>query len=435
MRSPRSFVRECSRPVQSVEDDESTEQPRTGKPCVVNPISGARDYLPAAFAVRQSILDTVRAWFEANGYAGVELPVIEPTELYVRKGGGGLLTKLYSFVEPDGARVSLRPEFTASAVRAYLAGVRPAGSAVRWHYAGPVFRFDPRSAVRVWTQAGVEAIGLRGLEVDAGLLALATGGLRRLGVSGWRLVLGHVGVFGEAISGFGLTERTVATIVGGIDRLRTPGGLDEVRTRLSELGLTADDPDATVVKQAIQDLGDERARTVIRGLLSSMNVDLLGGRHPDQIVGRLLRKLGGWDDPVTVERAIQFAARLAALHGSAEPTIARARALLTAEGLVAPSLSELGALVEAARANGVDAIEVDFGLSRELGYYSGFVFDVRLPDDEGQPLCGGGRYDGLIRVLGGPDVPAAGFAYSVNALAETLGDPTKTAVASQMGRP
>jgi histidyl-tRNA synthetase len=149
----------------------------------------------------------------------------------------------------------------------------------------------------------------------------------------------------------------------------------------------------------------------------------------------LLRKLGGWDDPVTVERAIQFAARLAALHGSAEPTIARARALLTAEGLVAPSLSELGALVEAARANGVDAIEVDFGLSRELGYYSGFVFDVRLPDDEGQPLCGGGRYDGLIRVLGGPDVPAAGFAYSVNALAETLGDPTKTAVASQMGRP
>jgi histidyl-tRNA synthetase len=368
----------------------------------VNPISGARDYLPAAFAVRQSILDTVRAWFEANGYAGVELPVIEPTELYVRKGGGGLLTKLYSFVEPDGARVSLRPEFTASAVRAYLAGVRPAGSAVRWHYAGPVFRFDPRSAVRVWTQAGVEAIGLRGLEVDAGLLALATGGLRRLGVSGWRLVLGHVGVFGEAISGFGLTERTVATIVGGIDRLRTPGGLDEVRTRLSELGLTADDPDATVVKQAIQDLGDERARTVIRGLLSSMNVDLLGGRHPDQIVGRLLRKLGGWDDPVTVERAIQFAARLAALHGSAEPTI---------------------------------AIEVDFGLSRELGYYSGFVFDVRLPDDEGQPLCGGGRYDGLIRVLGGPDVPAAGFAYSVNALAETLGDPTKTAVASQMGRP
>jgi histidyl-tRNA synthetase len=367
------------------------------------------------------VIDTLRAWFEEHGYAGVELPVIEPTELYVRKGGGSLLTKLYSFVEPDGGRVSLRPEFTASAVRAYLAAVRPAGAPARWHYAGPVFRFDPRSPVRVWTQAGVEAIGVRGVEVDVGLLALATGGVQRLGITGWRLVLGHVGVVGEAIGGFGLAERTASTILGAIDRLRTPDGLEELRTRLAELGLTATDPHAAVLKRAIQDLGEEGARTVVRGLLSSMNVELLGGRHPDQIVGRLVRKLGGWDDPATVERALRFASRLAALHGEAGPTIERARGLLTAEGLAATSLAELEALVAAMHRGGVAVVEVDFGLSRELGYYSGFVFDLRHPEDGGQPLCGGGRYDGLIRVLGGPDVPAAGFAYNVDALADVLG--------------
>ncbi|GIW08338.1 MAG: hypothetical protein KatS3mg060_3143 [Dehalococcoidia bacterium] len=269
-----------SRAGRILQSDEATEQPRSGKPCFVEPVSGARDYLPAEYAVRQMVIDTLRAWFEEHGYAGIELPVIEPTELYVRKGGGGLLTKLYSFVEPDGARVSLRPEFTASAVRAYLSAVRPPGAAVRWHYAGPVFRFDPASDVRIWTQAGIEAIGLQGQEVDAGLLALAAGGMHRLGVSGWRLLLGHVGVFGEAISGFGLAERTATTILAGIDQLRTPGGLDELRTRLGELGLTASDPDAAVLKQALQDLGDAGARTVVRGLLSSMNVDLLGGRHP-----------------------------------------------------------------------------------------------------------------------------------------------------------
>ncbi|MCS6802018.1 MAG: ATP phosphoribosyltransferase regulatory subunit [Chloroflexota bacterium] len=399
----------------------------------MNRVRGARDYLPPEHAARQRILDAFRTWFEEHGYAGVELPIIEPTELYVRKGGGGLLTRLYSFVEPDGTRVSLRPEFTASAVRAYLAGVQPAGAAVRWHYAGPVFRFDPRAEMRIWTQAGVEAIGLSGVEADADLLGLAAGGLRRLGVGGWRLVLGHVGVFGEAIGGFGLGERTTATIVAGIDRLRLPAGREELRTRLNELGLTASDPDAAKVKQAIQGLGDEQARTVVRGLLSSMNIDLLGGRHPDQIVGRLLRKLGGWDDPATVERALQFAGRFAALHGAAEPTIQRARALLAAEGLAAPSLSDLEALVAAARRGGVEEIDVDFGLSRELGYYTGFVFDIRHPHDGGQPLCGGGRYDGLVRALGGPDVPAAGFAYNVNALAEALRETASAFAAARAG--
>jgi histidyl-tRNA synthetase len=390
---------------------------RPGKRFVLRRVPGARDYLPAEQAVRQEVLDTLRQWFADHGYQSIELPVLEPTELYVRKAGGPLLTKLYSFVDPGGVRVSLRPEFTASVVRCYLETVGRAGEPACWQYAGPVFRFDPTAELRSWTQAGVEAIGQAGVEVDARLLALATGGLERLGVREFELILGHVGVFTEAVGGFGLSERTAATIVAGMDLLGRPGGVETVRRKLAELGLTATEPAAAELKRALQTLGDEGARVVVRGLLESINVDLLGARHPDEIVGRLLRKLGGWDDPATIERALAFATRLAALAGEAAPTLARARALCAAEGVHAPALEELAALIAALAREGVTRLTVDFGLSRELGYYSGFVFDVRDPRD-GAVLCGGGRYDGLVRALGGPDVPAAGFAYNVNVLTE-----------------
>ncbi|MFN8532299.1 MAG: ATP phosphoribosyltransferase regulatory subunit [Dehalococcoidia bacterium] len=389
-------------------------------------VTGARDYLPAETAIRQQVIDRLRAWFDAHGYAGIELPVLEPTDLYVRKAGGPLLAKLYSFVEPGGARVSLRPEFTASAVRLY-GEARPDGGAAHWQYAGPVFRFDPATPLRVWTQAGVEAIGSGGTAVDAGLLALATGGLREVGIEGGTLVLGHVGVFGEALAGFGLSDRTASTILGGLETLSDPGGAETMRSTLAELGLTATDPTATDLKQALQTLGDDGARIVVRGLLESINVDLLGGRHPDEIVGRLLRKLGGWDDPAAVERALQFAGDLALVRGPAREALSRARSLFDAAALAVPSLIDLEALVDALAAEGVLDVVVDFGLSRELGYYSGFVFDLRHPRDGGQSLCGGGRYDGLVRTLGGPDVPAAGFAYSVNALADLLSAPVAQA--------
>ena len=59
---------------------------------------------------------------------------------------------------------------------------------------------------------------------------------------------------------------------------------------------------------------------------------------------------------------------------------------------------------------------VDFGLARGLAYYNGIVFEVRHPDWP-NPLGGGGRYDGLARALGSPvDVPALGFAYTLETL-------------------
>ncbi|GIW10119.1 MAG: hypothetical protein KatS3mg061_1176 [Dehalococcoidia bacterium] len=65
-----------------------------------------------------------------------------------------------------------------------------------------------------------------------------------------------------------------------MDLLGRPGGVETVRRKLAELGLTATEPAAAELKRALQTLGDEGARVVVRGLLESINVDLLGARHP-----------------------------------------------------------------------------------------------------------------------------------------------------------
>jgi histidyl-tRNA synthetase len=384
----------------------------------VQRVIGARDHLPLEAALRRSIVDELDAAFGEAGYTSIELPIVEPTELYVRKAGGSLLAKLYSFDEPGGGRVSLRPEFTASVVRCYLQTAGLAGQPARWRYAGPVFRFDPGSTVRMWSQSGVEAIGVRGDSEDAALLGLALDGLDRLRMGPGQIVLGHVGVFREAIEGFGLSERTTATILDAIELLVHDDGAATLRRQLAELGLTASDPQAVELKEALKQLGEAGAQTVVRGLLESINVDLLGGRHPDEIVGRLLRKLSGWDEPQAIDRAIAFAVELARLKGPARRTLDRARELFRQRSLSVPSVDGVEMLVASLEQRGAPEPTVDFGLSRELGYYSGFVFELRTPDSTFSSVCGGGRYDGLVRSIGGPDIPAAGFAFNVDALAE-----------------
>jgi len=67
---------------------------------------------------------------------------------------------------------------------------------------------------------------------------------------------------------------------------------------------------------------------------------------------------------------------------------------------------------------------VDFGLSRGLAYYPGMVFEVYYPTPSGQrQLCGGGRYDDLIAVLGGREAPACGFSYGLERVTEALSHP------------
>lgn len=379
----------------------------------IEQVRGTQDLDTQDFLLQRNIVSQLQSWFELAGYRGIELPVLEETDLYLRKAGGDMLSKLYSFVEPGGTRVSLRPEFTASVARHFI---QQDGDSARWHYAGPVFRFESGAALRQLYQQGVESLGDSGNACDAALLDLAIGGLARLGLPDTSLRIGHVGVVTEALGGFGLSERTRSSLLAAVGSPSTfAEGSGAVRERLRELGLTAEGEAATELKASLVALGDDGARTVVRGLLESINVDLLGGRDPDQIVGRLLRKLSGWDDPVKIERAVELVQTLKAVKGNGRAAVSHARSIFSTWNIRSASLDEFEDVLDRIGSSSARNITVDLGLTRELGYYSGIVFEVNGESADGPlTLAGGGRYDGLIRALGGRDVPAAGFAYSID---------------------
>ena len=92
---------------------------------------------------------------------------------------------------------------------------------------------------------------------------------------------------------------------------------------------------------------------------------------------------------------------------------------------------DLSRLLNALGERGVpeDALSLDVGLARGIAYYTGAIFEMYAGPEGGPSLGGGGRYDGLVRALGGDDVPAMGFAYNMESVLEALTGACEAAVA------
>src|ERR671927_1817584 len=144
----------------------------------LEPVRGMRDHLPAEqeqlSATRAALEGVLDAW----GYQPIDLPVLERRDLYLRKVGEDLVGKLYEFTH-QGRDLALRPEWTASVLRAYLRSLQSEPLPVRLRYAGPVFRYErpQRVTYRQFTQVGVELIGGLAPWADAEVVALACRGL------------------------------------------------------------------------------------------------------------------------------------------------------------------------------------------------------------------------------------------------------------------
>lgn len=156
-----------------------------------------------------------------------------------------------------------------------------------------------------------------------------------------------------------------------------------------------------------------------RWLLSEGITRPTGRRTPEEILQRFQAKLQGRDDPRDLERALALASALAPVRDEPERALAEARSIVSRFDLDPAPLGELAESLShlAAYGLGPSGVEVDLGLTRPLGYYTGVVFELFMNGESGLPVGGGGRYDGLVRALGGPDVPALGFAYTLESLA------------------
>ncbi len=382
-----------------------------------HPLLGMRDLFEEENRRKLRVQNELQAALALCGYRTVDTPVLEPTDIFLRKSGGELASQMYSFVEPGGHQVSLRPEFTSQVIRLFLQQNGSLPLPVRWQYAGPVFRYTAGESGhgRQYTQVGAELIGAGGPAAEAEVMATACGALTSLGLRPLRLVVGDVGAVLGLLRQFALSERATHYLLNVIGHLRDgEEHLDAVRARAEELGLLVQGE-----RQGMAALGQHLAAVDASG------ASTFGARSATEILERLARKLQASDDPGQLERAMQFTGALAQLNGAARDTVERARSLASSYDLDPSPLDSLDACVAALALHDANDVEVsvDLGLAGGLAYYTGPLFEVWGGRGGAVRLGSGGRYDGLIKALGGSDdVPALGFAYSLESVLDELAE-------------
>lgn len=161
-------------------------------------VRGFNDVLPADAPWWQFLQQTAQSAFAAYGYGEIRLPLIEQTALFARSIGEvtDIVEKeMFSFVDREGDSLSLRPEGTASCVRAGLEHGLLHNQQQRLWYSGPMFRHERPQAgrYRQFHQLGAEAYGMVGPDIDLEVIALSARLLRGLGLQRLTLELNSLG--------------------------------------------------------------------------------------------------------------------------------------------------------------------------------------------------------------------------------------------------
>jgi len=165
---------------------------------LIQPVRGMNDLTPDQCALWQQVEAVLRECFAGYGYRELRTPLLEHTELFKRSIGDAtdiVEKEMYSFEDRNGDSLTLRPESTASCVRAGLSNGLLHHQTPRLWYLGPMFRHErpQKGRYRQFHQAGIEAFGMAGPDIDAEVILVAARLLRRLGIDGVMLKLNTLG--------------------------------------------------------------------------------------------------------------------------------------------------------------------------------------------------------------------------------------------------
>ena len=165
----------------------------------IQAIRGMNDILPDQAHHWEFFEQTVREWMAAFGYRSIRMPIVEQTDLFVRSIGAvtDIVEKeMYTFLDHlNGESLTLRPEGTASCVRAALEHNLLYSGPQRLYYSGPMFRHErpQKGRYRQFHQVGVEALGYTGPDIDAEHIVMCADLWGKLGITDVRLEIGTLG--------------------------------------------------------------------------------------------------------------------------------------------------------------------------------------------------------------------------------------------------
>jgi histidyl-tRNA synthetase len=166
---------------------------------MIKAVKGTRDILPPSSTVWNRVDAVAREVLRVYNYQEIRTPILEETALFARGVGEetDIVSKeMYTFDDRDGSSLTLRPEATASVMRAYIEHhLDQKPGLQKLYYIGPMFRRErpQKGRFRQFYQIGAEAIGSESPAVDAEVIELVIDLLRRAGLEGFQLLLNSVG--------------------------------------------------------------------------------------------------------------------------------------------------------------------------------------------------------------------------------------------------
>ncbi len=327
-------------------------------------LPGFREFYPEDLARRNHVFRLWRQTANAYGFAEYDAPVLEPLELYKAKSGDEIEAQLFSFTDKGGREVALRPEMTPTVCRLVGAKANALKRPIKWFSIAEFYRYErmQKGRGRCFNQFNADIFGEAGPEAEIELIALLT----------------------QCLCAFGLTEQ-------------------DFYVRLSDRNLWF---------YYLEALGLDEART--RGVLGAVD---RYEKYGDDAFKGYTEQFGALE-PALKDKILAF------LQIKSLAALEEALAVVGGEKLTS-RLADWRKLLGGLEAMGLTRfVEVDLGVVRGLAYYTGFVFEAFDRKGELRALAGGGRYDDLVQKLGGPALPAVGFA---------IGDMTFSLLLEQRG--
>ena len=330
-----------------------------------------RDFLPEEVRKREYVIGVVKEVYERYGFEPLETPAVENIETLMGKygeEGNQLIFKILKRGVHEGsgeADLALRYDLTVPLARVVAEYRDKLPKFFKRYQIQPVWRADrpARGRFREFYQCDVDVLGSRSMIVEAEICAAASEVLSKLGFHDFCVRINHR----KALTGI-----------------------------LAIAGVPLDQHDSALISL---DKLDKIGADGVKSEFASRGVDKHAG-------DRLLSFFSGLQ---TLERAAEIAAGENAVQALNRAVVGRIVEFVGDNELGAKGVDELQSIIDFACAMGIsDRLKIDPTLARGLSYYTGAIMEINVKDLAGS-LGGGGRYDNLVGMFLGQDIPACGF--------------------------
>lgn len=335
-----------------------TDTQSTGRRVKAQVLSGFRDQLPAQMLLRRTLIERARKVFEAHGFEPIDTPTLEHLEVLTGKAGENEKL-MYHFLDHGDRPVGLRYDLTVPLARFVANHQNELPMPFKRYHIAPVWRAEKaqRGRYREFWQCDADIVGSSSTRADAEAISMVAEILKAVGLPQFTINISHRKLLEGLARGAGVPADLAPTVYRAVDKL-SRNGLGGVRSELVEAGVAGDAADRLLA--------------------------LISQTGENQELIEALRENAG-DDPEVVQ----------ALE----------------------NLGELFDLLEDL-APGERNFRLDLTLARGLDYYTGIVYEATVDQPKVGSVSGGGRYDGLVGMFSGRDIPAMGMSIGLERIIE-----------------